>query len=144
MTPGQKVASFYRRDLQTSVTFPSGIWCVQTSYFLYLSAVCAPVGVEDPHIIPNAEITASSYYLSYYPHMGRLNDVKGWLRKLLQSPMTTYKLIWERFTQSAQSQRKGRKMVHASKATSCPSLLMKAARVYIRNKTLARFEIILF
>ena len=81
MTPGQKVASFYRRDLQTSVTFPSRIWCVQTSYFLYLSAVCAPVGVEDPHIIPNAQITASSYYLSYYPHMGRLNGVNGWCQK---------------------------------------------------------------
>ena len=31
------------------------------------------------------------------------------VRKLLQSPMTTYKLIWERCTLSAQSQRKGRK-----------------------------------
>ena len=49
--------------------------------FLYLSAVCAPVGVEDPHIIPNAQITASSYYLRYYPHIGRLNEVKGWCQK---------------------------------------------------------------
>ena len=65
------------------------------------------------------------------------------VRKLLQSPMTTYKLIWERFTLSAQSQRKGRKMGHSSKATSCPSLLMKAAGVCIKNKTLIRFEIIL-
>ena len=53
----------------------------QTSNFLYLSAFCTPVGVEDPHIIPNAQITASSYYLSYYPHMGRLNGVKGWCQK---------------------------------------------------------------
>ena len=130
MTPGQKVASFYRQDLQTSVTFPSAIWCVKTSYFLYLSAVCAPVGAEDPHIIPNAQITASSYYLSYYPHMGRLNDVKGWLRKLLQSPMTTYKLIWERFTQSAQSQRKGRNLLYIILYNNS-HLLMKAAGVYI-------------
>ena len=53
----------------------------QNFAFLYLSAVCAPVGVEDPHLIPKAQITASSYYLSYYPHMGRLNGVKGWCQK---------------------------------------------------------------
>ncbi|CAH3162681.1 unnamed protein product [Pocillopora meandrina] len=39
------------------------------------------VGVDDPHIIPSAQITASSYYLSYYPRMGRLNGVKGWCQK---------------------------------------------------------------
>ena len=128
---------WYRED--KSICYDS--W--ERKSWALMGKICAPVGVEDPHIIPNAQITTSSYYLSYYPHMGRLSGVKGWLRKLLQSPMTTYKLIWERFTQSAQSQRKGRKMVHASKATSCPSLLMKAAGVYIRNKTLTRFEIIL-
>ncbi|CAH3162749.1 unnamed protein product, partial [Pocillopora meandrina] len=42
---------------------------------------CAPVGVEDPHIIPDAHITTSSYFLSYYAHMGRLNGVKGWCQK---------------------------------------------------------------
>ena len=61
--------------------FPSEIRLVKTSHFLYLSAVCAPVGVEDPHIIPDAHITASSYFLSYYAHMGRLNGVKGWCQK---------------------------------------------------------------
>lgn len=44
-------------------------------------AVYTAVGVEDPHIIPDAQITASSYYLSYYPHMGRVNGVKGWCQK---------------------------------------------------------------
>ena len=61
--------------------FPSEIRRVKTSHFLYLSAVCAPVGVEDPNIIPDAHITTSSYFLSYYAHMGRLNGVKGWCQK---------------------------------------------------------------
>ena len=107
-----------------------------------MGKICAPVGVEDPHIIPNAQITTSSYYLSYYPHMGRLSGVKDWCQKLLQSLMTTYKLIWERFTLSVQSQCKGRKMGHSPKATGFPSPLMKAAAVYIRIKTLITFEII--
>ena len=46
-----------------------------------MGKICAPVGVEDPHIIPNAQITTSSYYLSYYPHMGRLSGVKDWCQK---------------------------------------------------------------
>lgn len=37
--------------------------------------------VEDPNIIPDPQITASSYYLSYYPHIGRLNGEKGWCQK---------------------------------------------------------------
>ena len=46
-----------------------------------MGKICAPVGVEDPPIIPNAQITTSSYYLSYYPHMGRLSGVKDWCQK---------------------------------------------------------------
>ena len=71
--------SSYRQDLQTLVTFSSEIWCVKTSYFSYLSAVCAPR--RGRRSTPNAQITAGSYYLSYYPHMGRLNGVNGWCQK---------------------------------------------------------------
>ena len=65
------IGKIYRLQLHSHLRFDAS----------NLSAVCAPVGVEDPHIIPNAQITASSYYLSYYPHMGRLNGVNGWCQK---------------------------------------------------------------
>ena len=74
--------------------------------------------------------------------MERLNGVKGWCQKTTVITDDYIQLIWERCTLSAQSQRKGRKMGHSSKARSCHSLLMKAAEVYIRKKTLTRFEII--
>ena len=69
------------RSIPSIPSIPSEIRCVKTSHYLYLSVVCAPVGVEDPHIIPNAQITPSSYFLSYYAHMGRLNGVKCWCQK---------------------------------------------------------------
>ncbi|XP_067057395.1 uncharacterized protein [Acropora muricata] len=36
------------------------------------------IGVQDPSIIPDNQMTASSYYSSsYYPHFGRLHDIRG-------------------------------------------------------------------
>ena len=49
--------------------------------FTFLPAVisCEALGVEDPNIVPDAQITASSNYLSYYPRKGRLNS--GWCQQ---------------------------------------------------------------
>ena len=44
---------------------------------LVLSAVCVPVGVQDPSRIPDSSMTASSYYSGYYPHYGRLHGTRG-------------------------------------------------------------------
>ena len=45
-------------------------------------SVCEPVGVEDRNKIPDARMTASTYYNSYhYPYYGRLNENReygGW------------------------------------------------------------------
>ena len=54
---------------------------VKSPYFCYLSAACAAVGVEDPNKIPDDRITSSSYYLYYYPKMGRLHGSLGWCQK---------------------------------------------------------------
>ena len=36
------------------------------------------IGVQDPSIIPDNQMTASSYYSSsYYPYFGRLHDIRG-------------------------------------------------------------------
>ena len=51
---------------------------------------CAAVGVEDPNIIPNAKMTASSNYLSYYPYNGRLNGNTGWCQKTSSITGTDY------------------------------------------------------
>ena len=70
---------------------------------------CAAVGVEDPkirfkiqdlesylgvfyshNIIPNAKMTASSNYLSYYPYNGRLNGNAGWCQKTSSITGTDY------------------------------------------------------
>ena len=40
--------------------------------------VCGPVGVEDMTKIPDARMTASTYYnIKYYPYYGRLNKNRG-------------------------------------------------------------------
>ena len=51
--------------------------------FTFLAAVlsCEALGVEDPNNIPDVQITASSNYLSYYPHKGRLNGDSGWCQQ---------------------------------------------------------------
>ena len=53
------------------------------SEFPFLPAVpsCEALGVEDPNIVPDAQITASSNYLSYYPRKGRLNGDSGWCQQ---------------------------------------------------------------
>ena len=48
------------------------------------------MGVEDPNIIPNAKMTASSNYLSYYPYNGRLNGNTGWCQKTSSITGTDY------------------------------------------------------
>ena len=52
------------------------------------------MGVADPNRIPNAQMTASSYYSSsYYPHYGRLNETRGnggWCPNTRQGPRTDY------------------------------------------------------
>ena len=42
---------------------------------------CKPIGVEDKNQIPDAQMTASSRYLFYYPYEGRLNGAKGWCQQ---------------------------------------------------------------
>ena len=47
------------------------------------------IGVQDPSIIPDNQMTASSYYSSrYYPHFGRLHDVRGggWAARASRNP----------------------------------------------------------
>jgi len=40
--------------------------------------VCGPVGVEDSNKIPDARMTASTYFnIDYYPYYGRLNENRG-------------------------------------------------------------------
>lgn len=51
---------------------------------------CTAVGVEDPNKVPDAKITASSNYLSYYPHNGRLNGNTGWCQKTSSITGTDY------------------------------------------------------
>ena len=52
------------------------------------------MGVADPNRIPNAQMTASSYYSSsYYPYYGRLNEARGaggWCPKTRKGPRTDY------------------------------------------------------
>ncbi|KAL9970446.1 hypothetical protein ACROYT_G022822 [Oculina patagonica] len=59
---------------------------VSSSSSVQLSVVkvtCSPVGVADTNKIPDAKMTASSYYLAYYPYLGRLHGTRtgggdGW------------------------------------------------------------------
>ena len=52
------------------------------------------MGVADRNRIPNAQMTASSYYSSsYYPYYGRLNEAQGaggWCPTTRQGPRTDY------------------------------------------------------
>ena len=52
------------------------------------------MGVADPNRIPNAQMTASSYYSSsYYPYYGRLNEARGmggWCPKTQKGARTDY------------------------------------------------------
>lgn len=54
---------------------------------LVLQVTCSPVGVADRNKIPDAKMSASSYYhgtYHYYPHIGRLYETrggKGWCPK---------------------------------------------------------------
>ena len=42
--------------------------------------------MEDPDIIPDAQITASSNYASFYPHKGRLNGDSAWCQRPSKIP----------------------------------------------------------
>ena len=42
--------------------------------------------MEDPDIIPDAQITASSNYGSFYPHKGRLNGDSAWCQPPFEIP----------------------------------------------------------
>ena len=42
--------------------------------------------MEDSDIIPDAQITASSNYPSFYPHKGRLNGDSGWCQRPFEIP----------------------------------------------------------
>ena len=57
-------------------------------------AGCQPVGVTDPNRIPNAQMTASSYYSTeYYPYNARLNNgwgAGGWTPKTKRGPRTDW------------------------------------------------------
>lgn len=55
---------------------------VRFFFFLFFSRlVCKPMGVESETLIPDAQITASSHYMYYYAHKGRLNGNTGWCQK---------------------------------------------------------------
>ena len=56
----------------------------KSSEFAFFPALpsCKALGVEDPNMISDAQITASSNYLSYYPRKGRLNGNSGWCQRL--------------------------------------------------------------
>ena len=46
--------------------------------FVLCRSVCGPVGVEDRNKIPDARMTASTFYDSrYHPYYGRLNENRG-------------------------------------------------------------------
>ena len=50
----------------------------KTMCLLICRSVCGPVGVEDRNKIPDARITASTFYDSrYFPYYGRLNENRG-------------------------------------------------------------------
>lgn len=42
--------------------------------------------MEDPDIIPDAQITAGSNHGSHYPHKGRLNGNSGWCQQPSKIP----------------------------------------------------------
>ena len=42
--------------------------------------------MKDSDIIPDAQITASSNYRSFYPHKGRLNGDSGWCQRPFEIP----------------------------------------------------------
>ena len=47
------------------------------------------IGVQDPSIVPDNQMTASSYFSSsYYPHFGRLHDIRGggWAGRTSRDP----------------------------------------------------------
>ena len=47
------------------------------------------IGVQDPSIVPDNQMTASSYFSSsYYPHFGRLHDIRGggWAGRTSRNP----------------------------------------------------------
>ena len=47
--------------------------------FIFCGSVCEPVGVEDRNKIPDARMTAGSYFDSNsYPYYGRLNGNRGY------------------------------------------------------------------
>ena len=49
------------------------------SFFFVCGSVCGPVGVEDRNKIPDARMTASTYFDSrYHPYYGRLNENRGY------------------------------------------------------------------
>ena len=57
---------------------------------LFLAYYYHAIGIEDPSIIPDHQMTASSYYSSgYYPHFGRLYDTRGggWAGKTAKNPL---------------------------------------------------------
>ena len=143
MTPGKESRELLQsRFMDFSYVSIWDFMC-QNFVFLYLSAVCAHVGVEDPHIIPNAQITSSSYYLRYYPHIGRLNEVKGWCQRTTAITGDYIQVDKRALHTVCAIATEGKKNGSLLQATSCPSPLMKAAGSYIRDKTLTRFEIIL-
>ena len=116
--------------------------CQNFAFFVSLSSLC-PVGVEDPHIIPNAQITESSYFLSYYAHIGRLNGVKGWCQKTtaitndyIQVDIGALHTVCAIATQ-------GKKNGSSVKSYKLSFSSDKSSWRYIRNKTLTRFEIII-
>ncbi|KAK2555530.1 ZP domain-containing protein, partial [Acropora cervicornis] len=68
----------YYDSLVASSSSPSTLGCFHHA-----------IGVQDPSIIPDNQMTASSYYSSsYYAHFGRLHDIRGlgWAGRTSRNP----------------------------------------------------------
>lgn len=97
--------------------------------------------VEDPNIIPDPQITASSYYLSYYPHIELLNGEKGWCQKTSRITDDYLQVdVGARHTVRGVATQGKVNGSYVKKAAGSPILLMVLLGLHIKNKTSKRYE----
>ena len=73
------------------------------------------------------------------PTKAGLTGKQAGAKALQQSEMITFKLIWGHYAQSAQSQRKERKMDHMLRATSCLFLPTVSTGLRTKKETMTRY-----
>ena len=114
----------------------------KSSEFTFRPAVPSyeALGVEDPNIVPDAQITASSNYLSYYPRKGRLNGDSGWCQQsskitdnYIQVDMGAGRTVCGVATQGKANDR-------LWKATGSRFLLMAPVGLHIKSRTSKRYN----